>query len=294
MKKRSENNAPECLSDYLAHAVRLLKNSGIGNPRLDARLIIGHVLGLDNAQIYSQSQRIMTEEELRIIDGLLNQRLKGKPIARLFAQREFWSLPFQLNEATLDPRPDSETVVEAVLLARKNGLGHEGKKYRILDLGTGSGCLLLALLREMPNATGIGIDISSRAVEQAAQNAVLLDLAARAKFRVGDWLKRMKEKFDIIVSNPPYIPSAEIPKLMREVREHDPLLALDGGKDGLDPYRLLIPQLPDFLKPAGLVAFEVGIGQANAVAELLKKNGFSNIAIRKDLGLIERCVMGSL
>jgi release factor glutamine methyltransferase len=273
------------LSMLLANAIEKLKNAGVDNPQLAARVLVGYALKLDCAQILSQSQRVLTQEEISVIDGLMARRAKGESVSRIMGRREFWSLDFGLNEATLDPRPDSETVVEAVLKLRIDG-------KRILDLGTGTGCLLLALLHEMPEATGIGIDIAPRAVEQAAKNAEALRLGGRAKFRIGSWLEGVTEKFDVIISNPPYIPSAEIPTLMREVREFDPLCALDGGKDGLDPYRLLIPQLANFLNPRGLVAFEVGGNQAHDVADLFRKNGFADVGLHKDLAGIERCVTG--
>jgi release factor glutamine methyltransferase len=165
-------------------------------------------------------------------------------------------------------------------------------QIRILDLGTGTGCLLLSLLHELPDATGLGIDIASRAVEQAEANAVALELAARAKFRIGNWLEGITETFDVVVSNPPYIAAGDIPKLMPEVREHDPRRALDGGADGLDAYRLLIPALPRVMNPGALAAFEVGQGQAATVADLFRHAGFSNIETRKDLGGVDRCVVG--
>lgn len=271
------------LTEFLNNAIETLKQAGVGNPQLDARLLVQYVLKLDCAQILSQSQRVLTDEEICAIEALLARRAGGEPVARIFALREFWGLNFGLNEATLDPRQDSETLIEAVLLL---GL----KKKRILDLGTGTGCLLLSLLHEMTDATGVGVDIAPRAVEQATKNAADLGLGARAEFRVGHWLEGLTEKFDIIVSNPPYIPSTEIPTLMREVREHDPRRALDGGEDGLVPYRFLIPQLADFLNPNGIVAFEVGYGQAQQVADLLRASGFTNVGFHKDLVGIERCV----
>ena len=214
---------------------------------------------------------------------MITRRIRREPVARIIGAREFWGLNFGLNEATLEPRPDSETLVEAVLAFRK-------ANARILDLGTGTGCLLLALLHEMPAATGMGIDMNPRAVEQAIFNAAALGLGERAMFRTGNWLTDIKENFDIILSNPPYIPASDISTLMPEVRDYDPMLALDGGVDGLAPYRFLIPQLANFLNPQGIAAFEVGAGQAPQVADLFRQSGFANIAIHKDLGGIDRCV----
>ena len=274
------------LSAYLAHATEQLKAAAIDTPPLDARLLAGHALGLDRAQLLSQSQRLLTEAELTTLDGLLTRRLKHEAVARIIGVREFWSLNFGLNEATLEPRPDSETLVETVLSLSP----HKQAPHRILDLGTGSGCLLLSLLHERPNATGLGIDINPRAVEQATKNAVTLGLGERARFCQGNWLTGLSESFDIIISNPPYIPAADIPTLMPEVRDYDPMLALDGGDDGLTPYRFLIPQLARFLNPQGIVAVEVGITQAPYVENLFRQANFINVEIRKDLGGIDRCV----
>ncbi len=271
------------LAAFLLNAIETLKHADIDNPQLDARLLAGHALGCDRAQLLSQSERVLTDEETSILNALLTRRVRHESVARIIGKREFWGLDFGLNKATLEPRPDSETLVEAVLrLASRN--------RRLLDLGTGTGCLLLSLLHETPHATGLGIDINPRAVEQATTNAKALNLGSRASFRAGDWLNGLTEKFDLIVSNPPYIPSADIPTLMQEVCQYDPLLALDGGEDGLAPYHLLIPQLANFLNPQGHVAFEVGQGQAQQVATLLRDNGFITIATHKDLSGIERCV----
>jgi release factor glutamine methyltransferase len=272
------------LAEFLAASTDKLKQADVDNPQLDARVLMSYALKCDGAQILSQSLRVLIPEEINVISWFIERRAAGEPVARIMGKREFWGLDFGLNEATLDPRPDSETLVEAVLELCQ-------KRKRILDLGTGTGCLLLALLHEMPNAVGVGIDIAPRAVEQAAKNAVALGLGGRAEFRAGDWLTGITEKFDIIISNPPYISTSEIPTLMREVREFDPLCALDGGEDGLACYRLLILQLADYLNPEGLVAFEVGYGQAQHVTDLFRQNGFTSIATHKDLGGIERCVV---
>ncbi|HUY68800.1 MAG TPA: peptide chain release factor N(5)-glutamine methyltransferase, partial [Alphaproteobacteria bacterium] len=207
-------------------------------------------------------------------------------------------------EATLVPRPESETLIEAALEAinrrhpgasRNPGglsVGANGiAPLRILDLGTGSGCLLLALLHELPNATGLGVDASHRAVEQAKINAETLGLAARAEFRVNDWADGVEDKFDLVISNPPYVAQGDIVGLMPEVRDFDPALALDGGVDGLNVYRFLIPQLPGLLKPGSAAIFEIGAGQAKAVSNLFRATGFTNIETRKDLSGVERCII---
>jgi release factor glutamine methyltransferase len=275
------------LGGLLRRIEQELAQAQIGNPQLDARILIAHALGLDRAQLLSQSECILGTTEQGKINWLINRRLKREPVSRILGAREFWSLPFALNEATLVPRPESETLV-AVALKGTPG------NARILDLGTGSGCLLLALLHERPEATGLGIDIAPRAVEQARENAERLDLAARAEFRVGNWLEGIEEKFDVIVSNPPYISGSEIADLMPEVRDHDPHLALDGGNDGLAAYRILIPRLSRLLKPKGITAFEIGEGQANAVRDIFVLAKFNNISTHRDLAGNERCISASI
>jgi release factor glutamine methyltransferase len=285
----AETQAPSSLfqlSEYLTNAVVRLRQAGLEEPQIDVRWLACHVLKLDRAQLLSQAKRILSSEEISALNDVMSRRAQREPVGRIIGQREFWGLNFGLNEATLEPRPDSETLVDTVLAAFKE----RNRPLRILDLGTGTGCLLLALLHELPQANGLGIDLNPRAVEQATLNAEALLLNRRACFRIGHWLDGIEEKFDIIVSNPPYIPATDIINLMPEVRVFDPLLALDGGADGLTPYRLMIPSLAALLNPKGLAAFEVGQGQSLQVAELFGQNGFVSIALHKDLGGIERCV----
>lgn len=281
------------LADFIKDAVVNLRNAGIDDAATDARILIGHALGLDRASLLSQSERALSPGEEIACRALLDQRKKGKPVSRITGVREFWGLPFGLNEATLDPRPDSETLIDAVTALWSSGW-NDGKNERILDLGTGTGCLLLALLHERPNATGLGVDVSEDAVGQARENAATLGLRTRAAFQQSDWLNNVSGTFDIIVSNPPYIETETIGTLQPEVRLFDPARALDGGQDGLDPYRLLIPQLSRFLNPGGLVAFEIGLSQEKAVSTMLRHNKFTNIICRKDLGGIVRVVMGRI
>ncbi len=286
------------LAELIKNAIETLRQSGADNPRLDAHILTAFALGLERAAIAAQTERPVTAAETQAIMALMTRREKGEPVGRILGKREFWGLSFGLNEATLEPRADTETVIEAVLGIRDSGFGIRedfprirNLESRILDLGTGTGCLLLALLHEMPRASGIGIDISARAVAQAALNAKTLGLEGRAAFRVGNWAEGIEETFDIAVSNPPYIPSKDIPGLMKEVRDFDPPLALDGGADGLDPYRIALPQLFGILKPGGIAAIEIGIGQARAVTDLFSKHGFIDVAVWKDLSDIDRCVI---
>jgi release factor glutamine methyltransferase len=279
------------LSDFISRAIAQLKDASIDNSQLDARLLVCHGLRCSRVDILSQPDRLLNKDELSNLEKLISRRLNHEPVARIIGSREFWGLDFALNEATLEPRPDTETLIETILSVCHQKSLLDGTK-RILDLGTGTGCILLSLLHELPQATGLGIDINPDAVLQATQNAFSLKLDKRSVFREGNWLKGINEKFDIIVSNPPYIQTSDISHLMPEVRQYDPLLALDGGEDGLKSYSLLIPQIRNMLNPSGFVAFEVGINQATAVKNLLEESAFADIKVYKDLGGIERCLLG--
>lgn len=263
-----------------------LRDAGIDTPDLDARYLLEHALDLTRTDFITNSERSVSKTDAARALALIERRAAHEPVGRILGHREFWTIDLALNPDTLEPRPDTETVVEAVL----NALPDKKANLRLLDLGTGTGCILLALLAELPNASGLGVDLSPLAVEAATGNAARNGLAERARFQTGDWGRGIADRFDVVVSNPPYIPSGEIASLAPEVREHDPLRALDGGPDGLAPYRIIAAQLPGLLVPGGLVAFEVGQGQAPDVARLLDDQGFSETALLRDLGGIERCV----
>ncbi|HYG91675.1 MAG TPA: peptide chain release factor N(5)-glutamine methyltransferase [Azospirillum sp.] len=265
-----------------------LREAGVDTPELDARLLVQHALGLTREQLLFEPDAPLTPEQAAKAHALIERRAAREPVSRIIGERAFWSLELSLNADTLDPRPDTETIVEAALEA----IPDRAAPLRVLDLGTGTGCILLALLAELPNATGLGIDVSEGAVEAAAGNARRNGLGDRARFRVGNWGKGLTERFDLVVSNPPYIPSSDIPSLDPEVREHDPLRALDGGADGLDAYRAIAAQLPDLLKPQAIAALEVGEGQAADVAALLEARGIRVTGVFRDLAGIERCVRG--
>ncbi|MDD3287629.1 MAG: peptide chain release factor N(5)-glutamine methyltransferase [Alphaproteobacteria bacterium] len=277
---------PRLLVEQIKISIDALEKAGVDNPVLDARLLIAYALDCDRLKLLMDVDRTLSDKEILKIETLIARRASHEPVARIFGKREFWGLNFDLNEDTLDPRADSETLIEAILRLTQT------PPSRILDLGTGSGCLLLALLSEYPQATGLGIDLAPGAVQQAKQNAKQLNLSKRAEFKVGDWLENISEKFDIIISNPPYIASTEIPDLMPEVRNHDPLRALDGGTSGLEIYKILIPQIPKFLNPGGMIVMEVGQGQANEVISMMQQAGLTKPSKHKDLAGIERCVIG--
>jgi release factor glutamine methyltransferase len=218
---------------------------------------------------------------------MLRRMAAHEPLSRIIGRREFWGLEFVLSPDTLDPRPDSETIVEAVL----SRLPDRTRRHRFLDLGTGCGCLLLALLSEFPRATGVGIDVAAGAVRAARDNARRLGFGERTHFAVGDWAAAITERFDVIIANPPYIPTEAIPALMPEVRDYDPRRALDGGTDGLAAYRGIAADLPRLLLPGGLFAAEIGAGQADSVAAILQQNGLAIEGFAADLGGVVRCVV---
>ncbi|MEA2976232.1 MAG: release factor glutamine methyltransferase [Alphaproteobacteria bacterium] len=263
----------------LAQAFR---RHGVDSPELDARVLIGHALGLDHAQLASAADRVLNADVASVISGFAARRLAHEPVARIVGMKEFWGLEFRVTPGTLVPRPETETVVETALAAI-DARGLRWEALRLLDLGTGSGALLLALLSELPNAIGIGTDISLPALATARENAERLGFAARAHFVACDFAAALRGPFDLVVSNPPYIASADIAGLAPEVREHDPHLALDGGSDGLDTYRAIAADIGRILAPGGAVVLELGADQAAAVTALLAKGGIVTERVKDDL-----------
>lgn len=280
------------LAEAVAAATARLAAAGVEEPRRDARLLACRLLGGGPELLLAHPERPLSVAEAAQLEGAVARRAAREPVSRILGEREFWSLPFGLNAQTLDPRPDSETLVTAVLAA----LPDRRAPLRLLDLGTGTGCLLLALLSELPAASGCGIDISAAAVEQAASNAARLGLDGRVRFRRHSWTAGLAlegSPWDIIVSNPPYIASGEIAGLAPEVARYDPPAALDGGADGLAAYRALIPAAARVLRPGGLIALEIGRGQADAVEGLLAASGFAGARRAQDLAGMARCLLAT-
>jgi release factor glutamine methyltransferase len=261
----------------------ILRAAGIENPRLEARLLLAHDLGVPVAALLRDPHALADPTGYH---ALVARRAAHEPLAYLLGRREFWSLDFAVSPATLIPRPESETLIEAALAA----FAHRTPPTRIVDLGTGTGCLLLASLHEFPGAFGIGLDRSPEAASLAAANAVALGLADRAAFLCGDWAAPLKARFDLVLCNPPYIPTSDIDGLMPEVARHEPHGALDGGADGLIAYRRIVPALAALLQPEGVAVLEVGIGQAQAVAMLAADSGLA-ATTRPDLSGIARAVV---
>ena len=267
------------------------KSGGIDSPELDARILVGAALGLDLTGMIAAATRPVTAAEAVRLEDFAGRRLRGEPVARILGSREFWGLPLQLSAATLVPRPDTETVVALALQMLRAGPGAD--RPRIADLGTGSGAILLALLSELPDAVGVGTDISAAALRTASANARNLGLARRAAFVACDYAAALSGPFDLIVSNPPYIRSAQIASLDAEVRDHDPHRALDGGFDGLDAYRRIAPEATRLLAPGGALVMEVGLGQSGDVQGVMRAAGLAPAGRPKpDLTGIHRAVTG--
>jgi release factor glutamine methyltransferase len=270
---------------------RRLKDAGIESPELDARLLVGAALGLDLTALVAQANRPLSPNDAARLTTAAERRLAGEPVARIIGEKEFWGLRFKLSPDTLVPRPDTETVVEAALdFARST---KPGTLLRIVDVGTGSGAILLALLSELPQASGIGTDISAGALDTARQNAASLGLSERARFITSDYLSAVTGAFDVIVSNPPYVRTIDFESLAPEVRTHEPRSALDGGADGLAAYRMLCTQSRNHLVQGGALIVEVGYDQAEDVARLMTAASLSVIKpFRRDLAGVPRVVEG--
>ena len=264
------------------------REAGLDTPELDARLLAGHALALDHAGLLIEGRRKLDGAEARALAALAAERRDRKPVARIVGAKEFWGLPLQLSEATLVPRPETETVVETALAAVDSG-GSRARALRIADLGTGSGALLLALLFELPNATGVGTDVCPQALAVARDNAARLGLLERAQFIACDFATALDGGYDLVVCNPPYVASGEIGSLEPEVRR-DPRRALDGGADGLACYRAIAGDASRVLAPGGHLVVELGIGQVAAVAQLFMAAGLATAPARCDLNGIPRAL----
>jgi release factor glutamine methyltransferase len=268
------------VGDAVSDARHRLRSAGADSPGLDARLLVARAVDEDGG--FLPRERVLKGEERDRLTALVARRAGREPMSHILCEREFWSLPFKVTRDTLTPRPDSECVVEAALAG--------GPGERLLDLGTGSGCLLLSLLSEWPGATGLGVDVSVGALIVARENARSLGLEDRASFVAGDWGAAVDDRFDVIVANPPYIEEGELEALAPEVSAFEPRIALAGGGDGLDAYRALAPQLPGLLSDEGRTCLEVGQGQAVKVGAILEECSLRVLGVARDLAGIERCV----
>ena len=267
-------------ADAIRRGAVALAEAGIEDARREARHLLRLLLG---REIIDPADEVDAAQ----FEALLRRRAAREPMAFLRGREGFWTLDLEVSPATLIPRPDTETLIEAALAARPD----RGAVRRVLDLGTGTGALLLAALREFPQAFGVGVDLAPGAAALAARNAAANGLAGRAAFLCGRWASSLSGTFDLVLSNPPYIPAAGIAGLMPEVSAWEPALALDGGSDGLDCYRAILADLPRLLAPGGLAVLELGAGQACEVGDLARAAGFTSLELRRDLGGIERALV---
>ncbi len=269
----------------------MLGRLGFETAALDAKLLTGHALGLDALALATREQEPVADADAERVAGLLQRRMSGESVARIIGEREFFGLAFALNAATLEPRPDTELLVELAIKALPVG-------GRLLDLGTGTGCIPIAVLANRSDAIGLATDISAEALEMAQNNATRHGVVERLELARGNWFEawsvsgRGEAKFDLIVSNPPYITSAVVETLAPEVRDFDPRLALDGGPDGLDPFRIIAANAQDYLAPGGQLLVEIGYDQGSSVSALFAEHGFADIVVHKDLNGLDRVISG--
>ena len=263
-----------------------LKDGRIDSPSIDARLLLEVAANVSRTDILTEPYRVLPDDVVATYDAMIERRLRREPVSRILGRKGFWKIMLNVTPDVLSPRPDTEAILDVVLPAFE-----AGRPFEMIDLGTGSGAILLAVLAERPAARGVGTDISFEALAVAKENASSLELDNRAAFLRSEWAAGFGDQsFDLVVSNPPYIPSADIDGLDPEVRDHDPRLALDGGPDGLEAYRLLAPEIMRILKPGGVFAVEIGWDQGPAVQALFQAAGFTDVKVVKDLGDRNRVV----
>jgi len=266
-----------------------LQAAGVDGPVIDARLLVEAAAGASRTDIIADPHRILSDEQEATLESFVARRERREPVSHILGRKGFWKIMLQVNADVLTPRPDTETLVELVLRDLP-----EGKPFSVLDLGVGSGAILLAILAERPAGKGLGVDVSDEALAVARENAANLGLAGHVALLRGDWTRGLDDAgFDLVVSNPPYVRSAEIEGLAPEVRDHEPRLALDGGADGLDAYRELAPEILRVLKPGGRFAVEIGFDQSAEVEALFRAAGAEGVATHKDLANRDRVVAGA-
>lgn len=264
----------------------ILKDNNVPNYNLDARILLANLLRLENKYLVSNVE--VANKDTETFFSMIKDRVNGKPVSKIISKRAFWDAEFYINSSTLDPRPDSEILVESALEVNKL---INKEKINILELGVGSGCILLSLLNEINGSMGIGIDKDINALKVAQSNAINLRISNKVSFIASNWTKSIKGKFDIIISNPPYIKSSEIIYLQKEVKNHDPLIALDGGEDGLGCYKEIMETIKPLMNKNSFLLFEIDSWQGNKIIELSKKNYLKFFSIKKDLSGKERCII---
>ena len=285
LSAKPADGAATLLTVWKAAQARL-KEGRIDSPAIDARLLLEAAAGASRMDILTDPYRLVSDEQRAAYEAMIERRLRREPVSRIIGRKGFWKILLNVTPDVLSPRPDTETIMDVAMLAFARD-----QAFTVADLGTGSGAILLALLTERPAATGVGTDISSEALAVARENAANLDLNTRAAFLRTEWAAGFADAgFDLVVSNPPYIPTDHIQTLDPEVRDHDPHLALDGGPDGLQAYRDLVPEIARVMKPGGTFAVEIGWDQGPQVKALFDEAGFTDVKIVKDLGERDRVV----
>ncbi len=277
-------------SVLIAEARRCFAEANLADPATDARVLVAGILGLSLSDVVMRGDIAVSHEEAERVRAAVVRRCKHEPVHRILGHRAFYGLDLRLSPATLEPRPDTEILVDCVLPHLKRMIAEKGSA-RLLDLGVGTGAIALALLKECPQARAVGSDISEEALSTAESNAYINGIGERFETVQSAWFASIEGRFDIIVSNPPYIPTGVVAELDPEVRDYDPLAALDGGQDGLDAYRALSTGAGNFLEPGGLVAVEIGYDQKNSVTALFEAGGFCLIEARRDYGGNDRVLL---
>jgi len=263
-----------------------LKDKGITSYALDTRILLAAALNLSQ-KYFLPNIKISNSDQVKFLD-LIKVRGKGKPISRILSNRSFWDSEFYINSSTLDPRPDSEVLVSSAIELAKS-INEE--EIKVLELGVGSGCILLSILKEVSNSFGVGIDMSHNAIKVAQKNSNRLNLENRVKFIVSNWTNALKANFNLIISNPPYIKSSEIQYLQKEVKDHDPLIALDGGNDGLNCYKLILKNIDNYMASESFLLFEIEGNRSDELIKISKNKPLSLFCIKKDLSGKMRCLI---
>lgn len=271
----------------LFEATKILREAQIASPELDARLLLEEVTGLSRLEIICEPDNVLSEEHYKQFIGLIKRRIEGEPVAHILGKKEFWSLLFYVTKDVLDPRPDSETIIESVLELFQD----KEKSFHFLDLGTGSGCLSIAVLKEYPKSKATSVDCSEKALEIAKKNADFNQVLDRLTFVQTSWVEGITDSFDLIISNPPYIPLEHESSLSKEVLLFDPKSALFAGKDGLDAYRAIANDVRPRLKDQGYLLLEIGKGQGQSVKKIFEDSGFTFLFSKEDLQGIERVLV---
>ena len=275
------------LDNTINKASQILKNHNIHSHELDAQIIISNIMGVKRESLITNNEINISKKIMEKYDSAIKRRIKKEPVAYIIGKKEFWSEDFMVNHGTLIPRPETELLIYKIINFFKN------KKINILDIGTGSGCILLSILKELNFSRGIGIDISAKAIQMAKVNSKNLNLFYRSKFKVIDLNKFNIGKYDLIVSNPPYIPSRDIKNLSKDITNYEPLTALNGGSDGLDLIKKVIYKSNHLLKREGLLALEIGHSQYQRVSYILRSNGYREMSKEYDFNRNVRCIIGT-